>query len=244
MVDPRRRRGSRERGRPRAGRRVRHARGDQLHGAARARPRSASRSPRSAAAQLGLPPMVAHNRSQHGTNFTVSIEAAEGVTTGISAADRARTVRVAIAADSEAVRPRAARAHLPGGRAARRRARRARGIPRPAAISRGSPGLTPAAVICEIMKDDGTMARLPDLLEFAQAHGLQDRHDRRPDPLPQPHRAADRARRRAAARDRLRRLPADRLSRQAHATRRTSRWCAGRSRRTPRRWCACTSRCR
>jgi len=121
---------------------------------------------------LGLAPMVAHNRSNTGTNFTVSIEAAEGVTTGISAADRARTVRVAIATDSkpsDLVHP----GHVfpvvaqPGGVLSRA------GHTEAGCDLARLAGLTPAAVICEIMKDDGTMARLPDLLEFAQAHGLR-----------------------------------------------------------------------
>ncbi len=121
---------------------------------------------------LGLAPMVAQNRSNTGTNFTVSIEAAEGVTTGISAADRARTVRVAIAADSEPsdlvhpghVFPVVAQA---GGVLSRA------GHTEAGCDLARLAGLTPAAVICEIMKDDGTMARMPDLLEFAEAHGLK-----------------------------------------------------------------------
>ena len=121
---------------------------------------------------LGLAPMVAQNRSNTGTNFTVSIEAAEGVTTGISAADRARTVRVAIATDSEPsdlVHP----GHIfpvvaqPGGVLSRA------GHTEAGCDLARLAGLTPAAVICEIMKDDGTMARMPDLLVFAEAHGLK-----------------------------------------------------------------------
>ena len=121
---------------------------------------------------LGLAPMVAQNRSNTGTNFTVSIEAAEGVTTGISAADRARTVRVAIAADSEPsdlvhpghIFPVVAQA---GGVLSRA------GHTEAGCDLARLAGLTPAAVICEIMKDDGTMARMPDLLEFAEVHGLR-----------------------------------------------------------------------
>ena len=121
---------------------------------------------------LGLAPMVAQNRSNTGTNFTVSIEAAEGVTTGISAADRARTVRVAIAADSEPsdlvhpghIFPVVAQA---GGVLSRA------GHTEAGCDLARLAGLTPAAVICEIMKDDGTMARMPDLLDFAQVHGLR-----------------------------------------------------------------------
>jgi 3,4-dihydroxy 2-butanone 4-phosphate synthase/GTP cyclohydrolase II len=122
--------------------------------------------------ELGLPPMVAQNRSNTGTNFTVSIEAAEGVTTGISAADRARTIRVAIAPDArptDLVQP----GHVfpvvsqPGGVLSRA------GHTEAGCDLARLAGLAPAAVICEIMKDDGTMARLPDLVEFARAHGLK-----------------------------------------------------------------------
>ena len=122
--------------------------------------------------QLALPLMVSQNRSGTGTNFTVSIEAAEGVTTGISAADRARTVRIAVAPDakpSDIVHP----GHIfpvmaqPGGVLARA------GHTEAGCDLTRLAGLTPAAVICEIMKADGTMARLPDLVEFAAAHGLK-----------------------------------------------------------------------
>jgi 3,4-dihydroxy 2-butanone 4-phosphate synthase / GTP cyclohydrolase II len=108
----------------------------------------------------------------HGTNFTVSIEAAEGVTTGISAADRARTVWVATrpaAKASDIVQP----GHIfpvvaqAGGVLMRA------GHTEAGCDLTQLAGLTPAAVICEIMNDDGTMARLPDLVPFAQAHGLK-----------------------------------------------------------------------
>jgi 3,4-dihydroxy 2-butanone 4-phosphate synthase/GTP cyclohydrolase II len=122
--------------------------------------------------QLELAPMVRENRSGTGTNFTASIEAAEGVTTGISAADRARTVRVAIASDAkptDLVQP----GHvfpvmaMPGGVLSRA------GHTEAGCDLARLAGLEPAAVICEIMKDDGTMARLPDLVEFARTHGLR-----------------------------------------------------------------------
>ena len=124
------------------------------------------------AERLGLTPMVAQNRSRHGTNFTVSIEAAEGIATGISAHDRALTVRVAAAPDakpSDIVQP----GHIfplvaqDGGVLVRA------GHTEACCDLARLAGLTPAAVLCEIMKDDGTMARLPDLLEFAAAHGLK-----------------------------------------------------------------------
>ena len=124
------------------------------------------------AARLGLKPMVEQNRSRHGTNFTVSIEAAEGIATGISAHDRALTVKVACAKDStseDIVQP----GHVfpliahPGGVLVRA------GHTEACCDLARLAGLTPAAVLCEIMRDDGTMARLPDLLEFAAAHKLK-----------------------------------------------------------------------
>jgi len=122
--------------------------------------------------QLSLPPMVHSNRSPMGTNFTVSIEAAEGVTTGISAHDRARTVRAAVAKDArpaDIVQP----GHVfpvvaqPGGVLVRA------GHTEAGCDLAQLAGLTPAAVICEVMHDDGTMARLPQLIEFATAHKLK-----------------------------------------------------------------------
>jgi len=121
---------------------------------------------------LNLPPMAAVNRAAHGTNFTVSIEAAEGVTTGISAADRARTVQVAIRPDAspaDLVQP----GHIfplmaqDGGVLVRA------GHTEAGCDLARLAGLTPAAVICEILKDDGEMARLPDLIEFAARHHLK-----------------------------------------------------------------------
>jgi 3,4-dihydroxy 2-butanone 4-phosphate synthase/GTP cyclohydrolase II len=124
------------------------------------------------ARQLRLPPMAHDNQSGHGTAFTVSIEAREGVTTGISAHDRARTIAVAVdptkGAD-EIVSP----GHVfplvakDGGVLVR-----AGHTEAAVDISRMA-GLNPAGVICEIMKDDGSMARLPDLIVFAKEHGLK-----------------------------------------------------------------------
>jgi 3,4-dihydroxy 2-butanone 4-phosphate synthase/GTP cyclohydrolase II len=124
------------------------------------------------ARRLNLPPMVANNRSVHGTAFTVSIEAACGVTTGISAADRALTIKVAAAAQAKSedvVQP----GHIfpliaqPGGVLVRA------GHTEACCDLAQLAGLYPAAVLCEIMKDDGTMARLPDLIEFGKTHGLK-----------------------------------------------------------------------
>jgi 3,4-dihydroxy 2-butanone 4-phosphate synthase / GTP cyclohydrolase II len=122
--------------------------------------------------QLNLALMVSENRTAHGTAFTTSIEAADGVTTGISAADRARTVRAAIAPHakpSDIVQP----GHVfpvmaqPGGVLARA------GHTEAGCDLTQLAGLAPAAVICEILKEDGAMARLPDLIGFAQVHGLK-----------------------------------------------------------------------
>src|SRR5438105_1107495 len=112
--------------------------------------------------RLGLTMMVSENQSTYSTAFTVSIEAASGVTTGISAADRATTIRAAIAPDArpdDLVRP---------GHVFPLRARKG-GVLVRAGQTEGSvdlcrlAGLTPAGVICEVMNDDGTMARMPDL---------------------------------------------------------------------------------
>lgn len=122
--------------------------------------------------QLNLPMMTARNGTSYGTNFTVSIEAAEGVTTGISAADRARTVQVAVAKNAkptDLVQP----GHIFPLKAQKGGVLMRAGHTEAGCDLSELAGLTPAAVICEIMKDDGTMARLPDLLEFANQHGLK-----------------------------------------------------------------------
>jgi 3,4-dihydroxy 2-butanone 4-phosphate synthase/GTP cyclohydrolase II len=122
--------------------------------------------------ELKLPMMTEDNTSPFGTAFTVSIEAKKGVTTGISAADRATTIRTAIAPDTkpeDLVRP----GHVfplkarPGG--VLQRAGQTEGS---VDLSRLS-GLYPAGVICEIMNDDGTMARVPELIEFAKKQNLK-----------------------------------------------------------------------
>jgi len=122
--------------------------------------------------QLNLPLMVRDNGTSMGTNFTVSIEAATGVTTGISAADRALTIKTAVAANakpSDLVQP----GHIfplmaqPGGVLIRS------GHTEAGCDLAAMAGCSPTSVICEIMKDDGSMARLPDLLEFAKEHQLK-----------------------------------------------------------------------
>ena len=122
--------------------------------------------------QLNLPLMVSNNRSPLGTNFTVSIEAAEGVTTGISAADRATTVRAAMRPDASA------RDLVQPGHIFPLRAQEGGVLVRAGHTEAGCDlarlaGLMPASVICEILKDDGEMARLPDLIPFAAHHGLK-----------------------------------------------------------------------
>ncbi|WP_101047814.1 bifunctional 3,4-dihydroxy-2-butanone-4-phosphate synthase/GTP cyclohydrolase II [Macromonas nakdongensis] len=122
--------------------------------------------------RLQLPPMVPRNGTKMGTAFTVSIEAAEGVTTGISAADRARTVQVAVAANAHAadlVQP----GHIFPLQAVEGGVLMRAGHTEAGCDLAAMAGCTPSAVICEIMKDDGTMARLPDLQVFAAEHGLK-----------------------------------------------------------------------
>jgi 3,4-dihydroxy 2-butanone 4-phosphate synthase/GTP cyclohydrolase II len=122
--------------------------------------------------QLNLPMMTTRNGTSYGTNFTVSIEAAEGVTTGISAADRARTVQAAVARHAKAtdiVQP----GHIFPLKAQRGGVLMRAGHTEAGCDLAELAGLIPAAVICEIMKDDGTMARLPDLMEFAAEHHLK-----------------------------------------------------------------------
>jgi 3,4-dihydroxy 2-butanone 4-phosphate synthase / GTP cyclohydrolase II len=122
--------------------------------------------------QRGLPLMAASNGTRHATAFTVSIEAKDGVTTGISAADRAHTIAVA-------VNPELGREHIvtPGHvfpLMARDGGTLVRAGHTEAAVDFARlAGLNPAGVICEIMNDDGTMARMPDLVAFAQRHGLK-----------------------------------------------------------------------
>jgi 3,4-dihydroxy 2-butanone 4-phosphate synthase/GTP cyclohydrolase II len=124
------------------------------------------------ARQLRLPPMSHDNRAEHGTAFTISIEAREGVTTGISAHDRAHTVAVAVdpTKDSDDI---VSPGHVfplvakDGGVLVR-----AGHTEAAVDISRLA-GLQPAGVICEIMNDDGSMARLPDLVAFSQLHGIK-----------------------------------------------------------------------
>ncbi len=122
--------------------------------------------------RLNLAPMVATNNAPLGTNFTVSIEAAEGVTTGISAADRARTVQAAVRADAspaDIVQPGHIFPLLAQNGGVLVRAGHTEAGCDLAALA----GATPASVICEILKDNGEMARLPDLIEFGREHNIR-----------------------------------------------------------------------
>jgi len=122
--------------------------------------------------RLQLPPMTARNGDKKGTAFTASIEAAEGVTTGISAADRARTVEAAVAKDAvpaDLVQP----GHIFPLQAVDGGVLMRAGHTEAGCDLAAMAGCSPASVICEIMKDDGTMARLPDLQLFAAEHGLK-----------------------------------------------------------------------
>ena len=122
--------------------------------------------------ELDLPLMVENNTTNFGTAFTVSIEARGRVTTGISAADRAETVRVAIDPKTKPVdlaRP----GHVFPLRARKGGVLKRAGQTEASVDLAAIAGMTPAAVICEIMNEDGTMARLPDLREFAIKHGLK-----------------------------------------------------------------------
>src|SRR5438067_9913856 len=122
--------------------------------------------------ELGLRPMTEHNEAPLGTAFTVSVEAREGVTTGISAADRSRTIQVAIHPDStphDLVQP----GHVfplrakPGGVLERI------GQTEAAVDLARLAGLNPSGVVCEVMNDDGTMARVGDLVPYCERHGLK-----------------------------------------------------------------------
>src|ERR1700747_2191099 len=121
---------------------------------------------------LRIGPMTAENTSSYGTAFCEAIDAREGVSTGISAFDRARTIQVAIdpaTRPSDLARPR----HV-----FPLRARQGGGVGRGGQIAASVDlarlaGLIPAGIICEIMREDGTMARVPDLIDFCRAHNLQ-----------------------------------------------------------------------
>ena len=122
--------------------------------------------------KLGLPMMTQQNGTQYGTNFTVSIEAAHGTTTGISAADRALTIQTAVSPNvqpGDIVQP----GHIFPLRAQKGGVLVRAGHTEATVDLAHLAGLTGAGVCCEILNDDGTMARMPELLEFAETHGLK-----------------------------------------------------------------------
>ena len=189
--------------------------------------------------QLGLDLMTAKNESPLQTPFTVTIEAREGVTTGVSAHDRAHTIQVAVDPGSgpgDLVQP----GHVNPLKA------KAGGVLERTGHTEASvdlarlAGLIPAGVICEIMNDDGSMARVPDLAELLRAARAEDGHDRGPDRLPAAQRQARRARRRDAAADRVRRSSRRSATARWSTTSTTSRSSRARSPATPTCSCACT----
>lgn len=125
-----------------------------------------------AANRLGLPLMVRRNSESHGTNFTVAVDAAHGITTGISSADRAKTLKILanpLAEPQDLVKP----GHILPLQAKKGGVLRRAGHTEASVDLARMAGLEPAGVICEILNEDGTMARLPELLKFADRHGLK-----------------------------------------------------------------------
>ena len=121
--------------------------------------------------ELELEPMVKNNTNKNGTAFTVTIEAARGVTTGVSAADRVTTIRAAVAADAKPAdlnRP----GHIVPLRARKGGVLERRGHTEVTCDLCRMAGLTPAGVLCELTNEDGTMARLPEVAAFARKHGM------------------------------------------------------------------------
>ena len=122
--------------------------------------------------RLRLPQMTQKNSAQYGTNFTVSIEAAEGISTGISAADRAHTIQTAVSPEvrpEDIVQP----GHIFPLRSQKGGVLVRAGHTEAAVDLAQMSGLMPAGVICEILNDDGTMARMPELMKFAEEHGIK-----------------------------------------------------------------------
>ena len=122
--------------------------------------------------RLRLPQMTQKNGAQYGTNFTVSIEAAQGISTGISAADRARTIQTAVSPEvrpEDIVQP----GHIFPLRSQKGGVLVRAGHTEAAVDLAQMSGLIPAGVICEILNDDGTMARMPELMKFAEEHGIK-----------------------------------------------------------------------
>ena len=167
---------------------------------------------------------AARTRAPFGTAFCVPIEAKD-ITQhrhfrGGSRGHRARRDRPRDTAGG----PGAARAHVSADARATAACSCAPARPRRPSISARIAGLYPAGVICEIMNEDGTMARVPELARFARRHKLPDDHDRGSDQIPDADRGAGAARRRREAADRVRRVPRHRLRERPRQARRTSRW--------------------
>ena len=160
--------------------------------------------------ELDIPMMVNENTSRFETAFAVSIEAKHATSTGISASDRASTVRVAI---DPATKPRdlARPGHMFPLRARRGGVLVRAGQTEAAVDLARMAGLAPAGVICEIMNDDGTMARVKELTRFAKRHDLLMIHDCRPDQVPHAERSTRQARGGRAVTDRARQVPGVRL---------------------------------
>ena len=188
--------------------------------------------------ELGLDLMAAKNESPFQTAFTVSVEAREGITTGISAHDRAHTIQVAIDPSSrpqDLVQP----GHIFPLKARTGGVLERTGQTEAAVDLARLAGLNPSGVICEVMNDDGTMARVPGPRALLREARPEDDHGRRPDRLPAPPRQARRARGRGLAAHEVRRLPRRRLP---HARRRQAPRRDGQGRdRRGRRTCSCAS---
>jgi 3,4-dihydroxy-2-butanone 4-phosphate synthase len=187
--------------------------------------------------ELEIPLAVNANTTSFGTAFCVPIDARHQVTTGISAADRAATVRAAIdpqTTPADLARP----GHVPPLRARDGGVLVRAGQTEAAVDLARMAGLSPAGVICEVINEDGTMARVPELTKFAKKHGLLIHHDRGPDPVPHADRAAREARGERRAAHRARRVPDPRVCQSAGQ--RDAR--RARSRRY-RRWQGCPRPC-
>ena len=192
--------------------------------------------------ELEIPLMVSQNTARFDTAFCVSIEAKASTSTGISAGDRAATVLAAIdpaTKPSDLARP----GHMfplrarPGGVLVRA------GQTEAAVDLARIAGLYPAGVICEVMNDDGTMARVPQLDEVRQAARAADDHGGGADQVPDADRVPGRARGVRGAADRIRRVPHPRVRERQSTVRRTSRWCAATSATAWTCSCGCTRRC-
>ena len=189
--------------------------------------------------ELGLDLMAAKNESPFQTAFTVSVEAREGITTGISAHDRAHTIQVAIdphTRPQDLVQP----GHIFPLKAKAGGVLERTGQTEAAVDLARLAGLNPSGVICEVMNDDGTMARVPDLERYCARARAEDDHRRRPDRLPAPPRQARRARGRGPAAHQLRRLHRWSASARSWTTSTTWRWSRARSRASRTCSCACT----